>query len=162
MNAMSDPTRGKTSAASTPGSFAPHSRSAGEVALEPFAMAEAPRNGTVVELLFEGDWYPAYWSESADDYSPHGTTGWAQEDDRLLILDPEGWRYPERDRSVDEYADRLAAAVEKKVIAALEIQEHQRRARADQRERRERVRAALRQDYVALGGDGEPASRRAA
>ena len=33
MNAMSDPTRGKTSAASTPGSFAPHTRSAGEVGL---------------------------------------------------------------------------------------------------------------------------------
>ena len=84
MNAMSDPTRGKTSAASTPGSFAPHTRSAGEVGLgaspTPEQLATVRQALAETELLYctrvSSAW--GYGTMHFDDFAP------AAEDDDIV------------------------------------------------------------------------------
>lgn len=56
------------------------------------SLDSAPRDGSEVELLFDGEWIEAYWSEQAYDGSPQGTEGWAQSDGGYLVLDAEAWR----------------------------------------------------------------------
>ena len=76
-------------------------------------MDTAPTNGEVIEVLFEDEWYKVHWSDSAYDGSPYGTEGWATLEDSHLMLDVEGWRYPEGDiLIIDEFGDRIAAVLE--------------------------------------------------
>lgn len=56
----------------------------------------APQDGSTIELSVDGEWIEAYWSESAQDGSPHGTEGWAQVDGGYLILDAVRWRPTEQ------------------------------------------------------------------
>jgi len=58
------------------------------------SLDSAPRNGTVFEALFDGDWLRVYWSERADDGSPYGTEGFVHEEDgyHLVEDDLEAWR----------------------------------------------------------------------
>lgn len=56
------------------------------------SLDSAPRDGSEVELLLDGEWIEAYWAEQAQDGSPYGTEGWAQSDGGYLILDAEAWR----------------------------------------------------------------------
>lgn len=121
-------------------------------------MSEAPDDGTVIEVLVDGEWHPAYWSESADDMSPHGTPGWAREADRLLMLDLEGWReLPEGDeRVIDEYGERASAAAAdaaaRDEIAAEVARETRRASRAATAQRR----TVLEAKYAALTGSPTP------
>lgn len=55
-------------------------------------MFDAPKNGDIIEGLFESEWLRVYWSDSAYDGSDYGVEGWAQVDGGHLILDLEGWR----------------------------------------------------------------------
>jgi len=68
-------------------------------------LESAPRDGTVIEVLFDGDWYRAFWSENAYDGSPYGTTGFAQEEENLAMVEDEleAWRFAaEKPRSYGE------------------------------------------------------------
>lgn len=56
------------------------------------SLESAPRDGSEVELLLDGEWIEARWSERADDGSPYGAEGWAQSDGGYLVLDAEAWR----------------------------------------------------------------------
>lgn len=58
-------------------------------------LESAPRDGTVIEVLFDGDWYRAFWSENAYDGSPYGTTGFAQAEDNLAMVEDEleSWHF---------------------------------------------------------------------
>jgi hypothetical protein len=111
-------------------------------------MEDAPRNGEVIEALFEGDWIEVFWSERAEDGSPYGTEGWATFEDRMLILDLEGWRPAQKDAFVDEGAED-----------ALRIQEAQeaiadaRRANRKPRRKLSEVKAELEAQHLALFGE---------
>lgn len=74
---------------------------------EIFDMDEAPTDGTVIEVLIDDYWVRAFWSDHADDMSPYGAPGWAEEESRM-IMDPEAWREPEVEGYVDEYAEAEA------------------------------------------------------
>lgn len=70
-------------------------------------IADAPANGEVIELLIEGSWMHAYWTESANDMSPFGISGWASYEDNMYIPEDiiESWRYSD---SIDDYHDDQA------------------------------------------------------
>lgn len=55
-------------------------------------LESAPKDGTVFEGLFEGEWMEVRWAEDAYDGSPYGHEGWAQLDGNYAIFDLEGWR----------------------------------------------------------------------
>ena len=55
-------------------------------------MRNAPKSREVIEVLHDGEWIPAHWSDHADDGSYHGVPGWAQEDGGYVLIDCEGWR----------------------------------------------------------------------
>jgi len=58
-----------------------------------YSMSNAPRSGETFEALFEGEWHRVFWSERADDGSPYGTEGFADDETGYIILDLEGWRH---------------------------------------------------------------------
>lgn len=121
-------------------------------------MSTAPADGTVIEALFEGEWFLVYWTDTADDMSPHGTPGWAREDDRLLMVELESWRElpADQERVIDEEGDRaLAAAADSDARGADEAQERRDRRRAA-RAATARNREALEGRYAALTGRAAP------
>jgi len=64
------------------------------------SLESAPRDGTVFEALFAGEWLRVYWSDRADDGSPYGTEGFAHEEGGYHLLEDEfeSWRrVPERE-----------------------------------------------------------------
>jgi len=64
------------------------------------SLESAPRDGSVFEALFDGEWLRVYWSERANDGSPYGTEGFAHEEDgyHLVEDDLEAWRrVPDRE-----------------------------------------------------------------
>lgn len=111
-------------------------------------MEDAPRSGEVIEALFEGDWIEVFWSERAEDGSPYGTEGWAVYEDRMLILDLEGWRPAQKDAFVDEGAED-----------ALRIQEAQeaiadaRRANRKPRRKLSEVKTELEAQHLEIFGE---------
>lgn len=114
--------------------------------------AEAPpQDGTVVELLVEGEWITAYWDEQADDMSPYGTPGFADEENRLLILDFEDWRLT--DRFVDAEGDRRREHEEIEEGKRLDAAQARREARKEAKERTERTRAHLVERFTKLSGE---------
>lgn len=114
--------------------------------------AEAPpQDGTVVELLVEGEWITAYWDEQADDMSPYGTPGFADEENRLLILDFEDWRLT--DRFVDAESDRRREHEEIEEGKRLDAAQARREARKEAKERTERTRAHLVERFTKLSGE---------
>lgn len=116
-------------------------------------IADAPRDGTVIDLLVDGDWYPAYWSPEAYDGSPYGTQGWAQVDDGYLILDPEGWRESAEERVIDVEGERALAAEAAQAAAEEDAREERRRENARSREQTRRNREYLEGRYLALTGE---------
>lgn len=56
------------------------------------SITTAPTDGSSIELLVDGQWIQAYWSERAYDGSPYGIEGWAQVEGGYFILDEEAWR----------------------------------------------------------------------
>lgn len=114
--------------------------------------AEAPpQDGTVVELLVEGEWISAYWDEQADDMSPYGCPGFADEENRLLILDFEDWRLT--DRFVDAEGDRRREHEEIEEGKRLDAAQARREARKEAKERTERTRAHLIERFTKLSGE---------
>lgn len=114
--------------------------------------AEAPpQDGTVVELLVEGEWITAYWDEQADDMSPYGCPGFASEEDRLLILDFDDWRLT--DRFVDAEGDRRREHGEIEEGKRLDAAQARREARAMAKERTERTRAHLIERFTKHTGE---------
>lgn len=116
-------------------------------------ISDAPRDGTVIDLLVDGDWYPAYWSPEAYDGSPYGTQGWAQVDDGYLILDPEGWRESAEERVIDVEGDRALAAEAERAAAEEDAREERRRENARSREQTRRNREYLEGRHLALTGE---------
>ena len=80
-----------------------------EPAVQP--MDTAPMDGEVIEVLSDGKWQLAYWSETADDGSPYGTEGWKTRYYGMVLMDAEGWREPETAEFVDEGAGAEELAV---------------------------------------------------
>lgn len=113
-------------------------------------MESAPVNGQVIEVLFEGDWYEVYWSDSAWDGSPHGTEGWKDKAEGLLMLDVEGWRRTGEDLFVDEAADREDYLREKDADAAEDARQDRKLAAARRRKTAARNREHLEARYDAL------------
>lgn len=121
-------------------------------------MSAAPTDGTVIEALHDGDWYPVYWSDSAVDMSPYGCEGWAHEPDRLLMVDLEGWRELPDDeaRAVDELAQRLSEADEREQARIAGEAAERSRVNAAQRQRTRETREQLEARYERLTGEQPP------
>lgn len=107
-----------------------------------------PEDGTVVELLVEGEWIAAYWDTQADDMSPYGTPGFADEENRMLILDFDDWRLT--DRFFDADAERAREYEELEEGRRLDAAQKRREDRAAARERTEQRRAYLIERYRTL------------
>lgn len=121
-------------------------------------MSDAPTDGTVIEACFEGEWHLVYWSEAADDMSPYGTPGWAREDDRLLMLDLEGWRElpDEQERTIDEDGERAHAAADDAASQAADAAQERRVTRRAARTATAQRRELLEARYAALSGSPAP------
>lgn len=119
-------------------------------------MADAPQDGTVIDALVDGEWIPVYWTEHANDMSPHGTTGWAQAQDGLYVIDVEGWRDADTDQVIDDAGERRAAAAEAEAARLADEAAERRRVNAERRERTRLAREYLEQRLSALTGAPAP------
>lgn len=135
--------------------FASRAHADAGLVLEPGAlhdMDSAPTDGTVIELLVDGDWHEAYWSADAYDGSPYGTEGWATVEDHYLVLDAEKWKPSESDIIVDEDAERMAFLKEREAARLADEARERRKAAARTRERTRRNREYAEDRYKTLTG----------
>lgn len=106
-------------------------------------MSTAPKDGEIIELLFEGDWFPCHWSSRADDGSPYGTTGWADSETGYFMQDAEGWRPAEEYGFVDEYEMDQERIRENEAATAFDRKEANRALREKSAENRKRLESQL-------------------
>lgn len=116
-------------------------------------IAEAPRDGTVIEALSDGDWYQVYWSESAYDGSPYGSEGWKDRFEGLLVLDLEAWRAREDHEVVDEAGDLRRDADEAEAALSSELREERKRLRQVSRQRTAEKRSRLERRLSGFTGE---------
>lgn len=113
-------------------------------------MDEAPTDGTVIEAMFDGTWHRVYYTDRANDMSPVGATGWARADDRMLMVDLDGWReVPEGEwHVIDDEADYANDSMLQATAEAVAADRERARAAQERKSAQQSARASLEAEYT--------------